>query len=134
MEQRESRGRGRLAAIAWLLAVAAPFALVGVSFAALTRAQQGALRDWLLSVLVLCPLALCALPFYLLMLALGQVALPKAAAARRTRMRALRKGGLALQSRVRDWSEKLPAPALAGDPRQPPLFSDDEERDVPSAR
>ena len=134
MKQRESSGRRRFGIIAWMVAVAAPFALVGVSFAALMRAQQSALRDWLLSVLVLCPLVLCALPFYLLMLALGQVALPKAAAARRRRMRTLREGGLVLQSRVRDWSEKLPAPALEREPRQPLLFTDDEERDGPSAR
>ena len=77
MGQRESSGRGKTGALALLLALATPFALVGAAFLALTREQQGILRDWLLSVFVLLPLALCALPLYLLMLALGQAALPK---------------------------------------------------------
>ena len=109
------------------MVVAAPFALVGLAFTALTRAQQGVLRDWLWSVLVLCPLVLCLLPIYLLMLALGQVALPRAAAVRKRRLRQLRVGGLALQGRVRELSEQLPPAPADIEIQLPSLFQKDEE-------
>lgn len=133
MRQRESSGRRRLGNLAWWVAVAAPFALVGGTFVALTRAQQGALRDWLLSALVLCPLILCIFPLYLLMLALGLVALPKAAAMRRKQLRMIRERGLALQGHIRDWSGQLPAPKPEGESRNQILLVEDEERDGSNA-
>ena len=108
MERKESSGRRHLRTLTLWVVVAMPFVLVGLAFTALTRAQQGVLRDWLWSVLVLCPLAVCLLPFYLLMLVLGQVAIPRAAAVRSKRLRQLREGGLVVQGRLREWSELLP--------------------------
>lgn len=66
------------------------------------------MRDWLLSVLVLCPLMLCVLPLYLLMFAMGVVALPKAARVRRKQFQVIRRHGLALQGHLRYWRDHLP--------------------------
>ncbi|MCY4010302.1 MAG: hypothetical protein OXF22_11205 [Anaerolineaceae bacterium] len=113
MKRAESSKRFRWSSLGGWVLLLAPWLALGAGFAAMTRTQQAALRDWLWSVLVLCPLILCIFPLYLLLLALGWVALPKAAAQRRKGMIQLRGYGLDLQDRLRAMQDQLPEPPAA---------------------
>lgn len=108
MKHYESSRRFRWANLGGWVLLLGPWLALGAVFAAMTRTQQAALRDWLMSVLVLCPLMLCVLPLYLLLLAMGWVALPKAAAQRRKQMSKIRGYGLELQGRLREIKDQLP--------------------------
>ena len=128
MKPFESSRRGWWSRLGWLVIVLAPLALVGSVFAMLTRAQQGALRDWLLSVLVLCPLMLCVLPLYLLMLTTGVVALPKAATVRRKKLQVIRSHGLVLHGRLRNLRAHLPEHPVGDEGRKSIALEQGEER------